>query len=113
MATGFKQIKSEIIKTANMGGVDKSTTCMYRRHTKRYCAITSHESCKRCRFYEPSTQATYEIALDMVQHSRALVDTVNKEFCNLANISKQLHGIGLRYIPDRIDKSVTAIKEKE
>lgn len=113
MERAMKEIKKEIVNTAKMGVVDKSATCAYRRYGKRYCAITTHETCNRCRFYEPSAVATYEIALDMVKHGGLITETVNKEFAELENVSKQMHTAGLHYISKRIDTAIKNIREVE
>ena len=79
---------------------------MYRRHGKRYCAITSHDSCKRCRFYEPSASATYEIAFDMVTKGRKQTDAFLSNTKELLSISEQLKRAGLNYIPTKINNSI-------
>lgn len=111
-STGFREIKAEIIKSANMGGVDKSATCMYRRNGKRYCAITSHEKCGRCKFYEPSLTAVYDATLEMVHKSRAYVEAVNSEIKTLNGISKSLRDSGFKYMPERINRSIKAMEVK-
>ena len=40
----------------------KSTTCRYRGQNGKYCGLTTHTTCARCKFYEPTIGSALEEA---------------------------------------------------
>ena len=107
--TGHKEIKSEIIKAANVGGVDKATTCQYRGDQKRYCKITTNDACTRCRFYEPSFEATLELGYEMICRGRRCVNAAFDATRNIYNATNQMRLAGLSVLPDKIDSAIDSI----
>lgn len=107
--TGHKEIKNEIIKTAIMGGVDKATTCQYKGGANKYCKITTNEKCGKCRFYEPSFEATLELGYEMICRGRRCVDAAFDATWNISNATNQMRKAGLNILPDRIDSAIDSI----
>lgn len=110
MNTGHKTIKDMVIRTASMGGVEKATTCMYRGN-KRYCNITSHTTCKRCRFYEPTTEATFEAAAWFIGKYNEQAQRMKRERKTLDGIAYRLNESGLKYTSQKIKKATEIMKE--
>ena len=110
MITGHKKVKDMVIRTANMGGVEKATTCMYRGN-KRYCNITTHQTCRRCRFYEPTTAATFEAAAFFLTKYSEQAKRMKRERKTLDAIAYRLDELGLKYTAQKVRKTTEIMKE--
>lgn len=44
----------DILSEAYVDDSHKARYCEYKGHDDRYCKITSHQSCKRCKFFSPN-----------------------------------------------------------
>ena len=121
----YKELKNEITKIAKLRGAkSKSETCQYRgTGQKRYCTITSHTECGRCRFYEPSAEATYELALDAIRAAQdaeinarvELSDVKSFVLVNMAPVSEvaeQLYYSGQYVAAEKVANSLNAITDR-
>lgn len=72
----FNEAKKYICEMAakTNGGGQKEDTCQY-RGDDRYCRMTTNKSCKRCKFYSPTTHATFIAAYNEVLRAQKAYDT--------------------------------------
>ena len=58
--------------------------------SQRFCKATTHTSCRGCRFYEPTTQATFIACYEEIERSRELINIINKYIDNINYARKTL-----------------------
>lgn len=85
----FQKIKRNIctIATGKFNYKTMDKTCQF-RGTEKHCNITTQTSCKKCKFYSPSTFATYMSVQNLAEQTRKAYET-NKSAC--VEISKLLN----------------------
>lgn len=68
-------IKRAIMEIAKKhGNPDRESTCQYKARSRKHCNITTNKSCKRCKFYQPTTQTVFKACYDEIIKASNLVD---------------------------------------
>lgn len=90
----FQEIKKYIYEMSEFRNeADRSGTCMYRGNDK-YCRMTGYNSCNRCNFYAPTTQATFEAMyneMQLVQEAYASTSKVMEKMEDFEEVLKEMH----------------------
>lgn len=96
-----------ILKNAKVDYHDRPHYCEYKGHEERYCKITTHTTCKGCRFFSPNMLMRNRL---VVEQYDALEDEIRDRDHKLKDSQKTidaLHGkvdifkrLSMNYCPD-------------
>lgn len=110
----YNRALREIFDKYYKDDVSRHDYCQYKANDDRFCLATSHKTCKKCRFFEPTIQSKFRIVVEkteelkrIIKGHEKIIEGLNEEIDRLDNIIDEKNN----RIHDLVEKLADAAQE--